>query len=68
MSDLNQVVIDLHNSARAVEQAYGVGKLSVDIRRSADRLNEVIKNIKPNRALQRVTNEYTIRNIYIYTN
>ena len=47
MSDLNQVVIDLHNSARAVEQAYGVGKLSIDIRKCADRLTEVINNIEP---------------------
>ena len=47
MSELDQVVIELHNSARAVEQAYGVGKLSIDIRKCADRLNEVINNIEP---------------------
>ena len=47
MSDLNQVVIDLHNSARAVEQAYSTCKLSINIRSCADKLNDVIKNVNP---------------------
>ena len=47
MNNLDEVVIDLHNSARLVEQAYGVGKLSIDIRKCADRLNDVLKNVEP---------------------
>lgn len=44
MSELDQVIIDLHNSARKIEQAFGqAGLLSDDIRKCADRLAEVIK-------------------------
>jgi hypothetical protein len=38
---LEDVVIKLHDLARIVEQEIGVGQLSKDIRKSADRLHEV---------------------------
>lgn len=42
--ELEQVVIDLHNSARAIEKAFsGRGKLSIETRRIADKLAEIIK-------------------------
>lgn len=52
MIDLNQSVIQLHNVARIVEQTLGQGKLSIDIRKCADRLNEALKMgpPKPNTA------------------
>jgi hypothetical protein len=40
---LDEDVIQLHNIARHIEQTIGVGSLSEDIRRAADRLNELIK-------------------------
>lgn len=41
---LSQVVINLHNSARTLEQAFGQpGQLSDDIRSCADRLNALLK-------------------------
>ena len=44
--ELEQAVIDLHNSARAMEQAFGgQGKLSIETRRIADRLAEIISPI-----------------------
>lgn len=43
---LEQTVIDLHDIARLVEQKIGHGQLSDDIRQTADRLNEVLKEIK----------------------
>lgn len=44
MSDLDQAVIDLHNIARQLEEAFGQpGLLSDDIRKCADRLAQVIK-------------------------
>lgn len=39
---LEDVVIKLHDSARIVEQEIGVGQLSEDIRKAADRLHEVL--------------------------
>lgn len=43
---LSQVVINLHNSARTLEQAFGQpGKLSDDIRDCADRLAALIKRM-----------------------
>jgi len=39
----NQAVDCLHQVARYVEQHIGVGKLSGDIRKVADRLHEVVK-------------------------
>lgn len=44
-NDLEQVVIDLHNLARVVEQQVGVGSLSMDIRKCADRLTALIKPV-----------------------
>jgi hypothetical protein len=45
MSELDQAVIELHNVARQVEQAFGqAGQLSEDIRKCADRLAEVVKH------------------------
>ena len=41
--DLSDHVITLHDIARDVEQNIGKGQLSEDIRRIADKLNEVIK-------------------------
>jgi len=40
---LDQVVIKLHDLARIVEREIGPGLLSEDIRKSADRLNELLK-------------------------
>ena len=38
------IVIQLHDAARSVEKQVGKGQLSKDIRRCADRLNELIKS------------------------
>jgi translation initiation factor 1 (eIF-1/SUI1) len=44
MSELDQCVIDLHDIARKLETAFAAsGKISEDIRKCADRLNDVIK-------------------------
>lgn len=40
---LSDDVIKLHDIARKVEQEIGVGQLSEDIRKAADRLNELLK-------------------------
>jgi len=45
MTNLDQAVIDLHNIARTIEQELGTGKLSVECRRLADRLSDIIKPI-----------------------
>ncbi len=43
---LSQVVINLHSSARTLEQAFGQpGQLSDDIRNCADRLAALIKRM-----------------------
>ena len=42
MNNLDQAVIDLHNVARTIEQEIGTNKLSIECRRIADRLSEVI--------------------------
>jgi hypothetical protein len=39
---LEDAVIKLHDLARIIESELGVGQLSQDVRRSADRLSEVI--------------------------
>lgn len=41
--ELKDKIIQLHDIARAVEQKLGVCKLSEDIRKAADRLNELLK-------------------------
>lgn len=44
MNELDQVIIDLHNSARRIEEEFGQpGQISDDIRKCADRLALVIK-------------------------
>ena len=40
--ELKERIIQLHDIARAIEQEIGVGQLSEDIRKSADRLHEVL--------------------------
>lgn len=40
--DLSQTVISLHEIARQIEREIGVGELSEDIRKCADRLNVLI--------------------------
>ena len=45
MTNLDQVVIDLHNIARTIEKEIGIGKLSIECRRLADRLSDIIKPI-----------------------
>ena len=40
---LKDAVISLHDIARVVEREIGSGKLSRDIRKCADRLNDIIK-------------------------
>ena len=45
MTNLDQAVIDLHNIASTIEKEIGIGKLSVECRRLADRLSDIIKPI-----------------------
>ena len=40
--DFKDEIIKLHDIARKVEQEIGVGQLSEDIRKTADRLHEVL--------------------------
>jgi hypothetical protein len=40
--ELKDKIIQLHDIARAIEQEIGVGQLSEDIRKAADRLHEVL--------------------------
>jgi hypothetical protein len=39
---LDEVVIKLHDLARIIESEIGIGQLSNDVRRSADRLSEIV--------------------------
>jgi hypothetical protein len=39
---LDEVVIKLHDLARIIESEIGVGQLSNDVRKSADRLSEIV--------------------------
>ena len=41
--ELKDKIIQLHDIARAIEQQIGKGELSEDIRKAADRLNELLK-------------------------
>lgn len=43
--ELKEEIIKLHDIARKIEQEIGVGKLSEDIRKAADRLHEVLNAI-----------------------
>ena len=45
MMDLAQDIINLHDIARHVEQEFGISKVSIDIRKCADRLNELVNPI-----------------------
>lgn len=45
MNDIEQVIIDLHWIAHLVETEIGVGQLSDDIRRCADRLHIVKEQV-----------------------
>ena len=45
---LDERVAQLHEIARQVEREVGVGQLSEDIRRVADRLNDLLKAEIPN--------------------
>lgn len=38
-------IIKLHDIARKIEQEIGQGQLSEDIRKAADRLNELLKKV-----------------------
>jgi hypothetical protein len=42
MNNLDQAVIDLHDVAKTIEKEFGIGKLSIECRRLADRLSEAI--------------------------
>ena len=42
---LEEATIQLHDIARAVEKQIGTGQLSEDIRKCADRLNTLIKEV-----------------------
>ncbi len=50
MNDLDQVIIDQHNLARKVEEAFGQCKLSIDMRRIADELSTLNSPFKPSTA------------------
>ena len=41
--ELKDEIIKLHDIARKIEQELGVGQLSEDIRKAADRLNTLLK-------------------------
>jgi hypothetical protein len=41
--NLKDEIIKLHDIARKIEQEIGQGQLSEDIRKAADRLNELLK-------------------------
>jgi len=43
---LLDLVVQLHDIARTVEQEIGTGQLSVDIRSTADRLNVLLKPVE----------------------
>lgn len=56
MTNFQQDIINLHDAARKIEQEYGAGKLSKDIRRAADRLHTLInsKDLKTELGYSRV--------------
>jgi hypothetical protein len=43
MTNLNDLVTQLHAIARQIEQDVGVGLLSEDVRKCADRLSELLR-------------------------
>jgi hypothetical protein len=44
LDDLEDLVIHFHDLARMIEREIGVGQLSQDIRKCADRLSELAKS------------------------
>jgi hypothetical protein len=46
VNNLDQVVIDQHNLARQVEEAFGQCKLSIEMRRIADTLSDLTSPLK----------------------
>jgi hypothetical protein len=50
VNDLDQVIIEQHNLARKVEEAFGQCKLSVEMRRIADTLSTLNTPLKPSTA------------------
>jgi hypothetical protein len=50
VNDLDQVIIEQHNLARKVEEAFGQCKLSIDMRRIADTLSTLNNTLKPSTA------------------
>ena len=42
-SNLAEAVFELHNIARTIEQEIGIGQLSEDVRKCADRLHDLLK-------------------------
>jgi hypothetical protein len=50
LNDLDQVVIEQHNLARRVEEAFGQCKLSIEMRRIADTLSAINSPFKPSTA------------------
>ena len=50
MNDLDQVIIEQHNLARRVEEAFGQCKLTVEMRRIADKLSTLNSPLKPSTA------------------
>ena len=43
--ELESKIIELRNSARAIEQNLGIGELSKDLRAAADRLHEILNAV-----------------------
>jgi hypothetical protein len=50
VNDLDQVIIEQHNLARQVEEAFGQCNLTVEMRRIADRLSALNSPLKPSTA------------------
>ena len=50
MNDLDQVIIEQHNLARRVEEAFGQCKLTVEMRRIADKLSTLNSPIQQSTA------------------
>jgi hypothetical protein len=50
VNDLDQVIIEQHNLARRVEEAFGQCNLTVEMRRIADRLSTLNSPLKSSTA------------------
>jgi len=62
IKNLKQAVICLHDVAQFVENQIGTGALSLDIRRVADRTNELIKT-----EVKKVPSKFDPDSIYMNT-